>query len=924
MRTISKLVFAVYLSGLQLACSSSLTDAQYVERAQGYLDEGELEKASIELKNALLQNQENAQARWLLGKIYLEIGNPEAAEKELRRASEYGVSDGAVIPMLAKSLLAQDKREELQALTLASGEGKQQQSVLMAAQGLGELAQGNLDGAARKIDLAVSLDPRGAYAGVAKARFQTQKQEFDLARKELGRVLELNADYSPAWQLLGDLERQDKNLSKAEAAYTKAANNRADNFTDLLKRAEIRVQQKEYEAAQKDIDTLKKRYPNHSGVMYVQGLIHYYQGRLPQAKEAFQLSVRANEKNAQALLFLSLTHMQMGEQFTAMEYSRRYHTLVPGSIQGRKLMASMELESRNYVAAEELMRPVVISRTDDSEALTLLARALLGQNKTDEALELLRKAVNMQPDSAMAHRQLGVGLLAAGKHEEGVEQIQQAISMDPGLEQTYVMLVQHYISQKDLDKALALAKSYRDRQPDNPIAYNQLGRVMLASGNEADAVAAFSQANRIAPGDPVANLNLAALAVKKQAYQDARNYYQEVLTHHENHLSTLLSLAALDELEKNRSAMLENLQKAAEAHPGAVQPRVLLARHYLAQGEPEMVPRLMADLQEEQMRHPYVLDVMAMSQLAQGQYQNAMYNVEEILKREPSSTQHHYLLAQAYFGLDDKDRSIRQLEKVIELNPRHFAARLALARLMLTENQHEKVREHLVILKELSPEHPEVLRLQAALSAEQGDPDTTADLLGDLFIKSPTTDSMLSLASQKETMGEQMAALELQKQWVEKHPDDQIASLALAGAYFRRDQDEQAIAQYMQLLEKDENNVAALNDLAWYLRNKQPAKALEYAERANKLAPESAMVMDTYAVLLLKNGDIVRAKRKIAQVLAQESQNPAFRYHAAMIDAAAGDKISAINRLESLLGEGRDFTEKADAERLFEKLKQGG
>ena len=140
-----------------IGCSGSLTDAQYVEKAQGYLDQGQLQAASIELKNALLQNQKNAQARWLLGKVDLDIGDAAAAEKELRHASELGVADGAVLPILAQALLAQGKYEELQALSLETLTTEDQKAVLLASQGLGKLAQGEIDAAGRK-DRAGGID----------------------------------------------------------------------------------------------------------------------------------------------------------------------------------------------------------------------------------------------------------------------------------------------------------------------------------------------------------------------------------------------------------------------------------------------------------------------------------------------------------------------------------------------------------------------------------------------------------------------------------------------------------------------------------------------------------------------------------------------------------------------------------------------
>ena len=68
------------------ACGTELSDQEYVSRAKDALDKGELRSASIYLKNALAQNPNNAEARWLLGKAHLDIGDGGSAEKELLRA----------------------------------------------------------------------------------------------------------------------------------------------------------------------------------------------------------------------------------------------------------------------------------------------------------------------------------------------------------------------------------------------------------------------------------------------------------------------------------------------------------------------------------------------------------------------------------------------------------------------------------------------------------------------------------------------------------------------------------------------------------------------------------------------------------------------------------------------------------------------
>ena len=123
------------------------------------------------------------------------------------------------------------------------------------------------------------------------------------------------------------------------------------------------------------------------------------------------------------------------------------------------------------------------------------------------------------------------------------------------------------------------------------------------------------------------------------------------------------------------------------------------------------------------------------------------------------------------------------------------------------------------------------------------------------------------------------------------------------------------------LLEKEGDNVVVLNDLAWRLRDKEPSRALELAERAANLAPDLAPVLDTLAVVLLKNGDIDQAKQKITRAYRLMPKHVPIRFHYAEIYAAAGDKVSAIEKLESLLDEGEDFPEKAEAERLLNALK---
>ena len=66
------------------------TSTEHTNRAQSHLDEGEHRAALIELKNALLKNPDNTQARLLMGQLHVTLGDGASAEKELLHASELG------------------------------------------------------------------------------------------------------------------------------------------------------------------------------------------------------------------------------------------------------------------------------------------------------------------------------------------------------------------------------------------------------------------------------------------------------------------------------------------------------------------------------------------------------------------------------------------------------------------------------------------------------------------------------------------------------------------------------------------------------------------------------------------------------------------------------------------------------------------
>src|SRR5688500_17019987 len=96
------------------ACCEQPQDPQVlIAKAEDYRNKGNYPAAIIELKNVVQKNPDHAEARYLLGIGYLDVGDAKSAEAELRRALSLGADAAKAQPALAKSLLAQGRLQEV-------------------------------------------------------------------------------------------------------------------------------------------------------------------------------------------------------------------------------------------------------------------------------------------------------------------------------------------------------------------------------------------------------------------------------------------------------------------------------------------------------------------------------------------------------------------------------------------------------------------------------------------------------------------------------------------------------------------------------------------------------------------------------------------------------------------------------------------
>jgi len=201
-------LFTVFIAiGTMLAgCGAELTDQEYVQRAKDFQDKGDIKASVIELKNALQRNSNNAEARWLLGTIYVELGFGAAAEKELRRALEVGVASEAIAIPLARALLLQEKFETLVGKPpVLQGLAPEKQAELQALHGHAYFAANRSKEADEAYSAALSIYGEAPEAIVGKAQLEFRDDKLGEARRWLKNALKVAPEFALAWSLLDSI-----------------------------------------------------------------------------------------------------------------------------------------------------------------------------------------------------------------------------------------------------------------------------------------------------------------------------------------------------------------------------------------------------------------------------------------------------------------------------------------------------------------------------------------------------------------------------------------------------------------------------------------------------------------------------------------------------------------------------------------------
>ncbi len=947
------LVLAYLLLG---ACDSGPTAQSYLEQARQLESQGSLLAAALNLKNALQKAPDLAEARWLLGKIYIALGNGPSARKELERAEALGRDDAALHVALARSLILSRAYED--ALTrLDKSIPGFDPALRLALRGEAELGLGRSTEARADFNESLRTNANSIEARIGHARLAWIENDLPRSKDWLAKTVSLDPEALTAWLMKGELELVIPDYEAAETTFRRATALRKDMALAHFGLARALLAQRKTDEAQAVIEKLKNLGLNPALGNYLDGVVAYQRDDMIGAKAALASVFKEAPKHPGSLFLMGLVSFRDDQPDQAMDYLTAYLQVAPRDIAARRLIAGLQLRNGRQDLAVKNLETIEATQKDDAELMTQLGLAYIANGQQKKGREALARASKIAGSSSDLHTRIAMGFIATGLQQKGIEQLETAADKEETPGPADVFLVYSYLQHGDVDGAWSAAQTLARKQPKNPVSFNMLGVVSEVRGDidgarkyykealaldpsfiratlhlarldkqSGDRQAARQQLDELiekkVPGYLRAATQLAALELEEGNQDKARTYYETILAEQPDNAEALVQLGMIVGRTDGKRG-IEFLEKARDAAPRATGPRLVLAQVYLQAGKAKKALEVAKEAFVLAPGDYRVLNIVGAAQWAAGKRDNAIDTFTTVAQLRPSLPDAHLQLGSAQLQAGHVDEARKAIEKTLELSPDSVVAKILLGRVHLVSGETALAGGIAEGILADDPKNVPASMLAADALVAEGKPGNAATLYA-RALQTATSDRTLVIKLFRATWsaGDRAGAYKVFTAWLDEHPDDASIRGALAGAYESEGRREEAIVQYEGIIEKQPTNVVALNNLAWlYGDGGKVAQALELAKRAYEIAPQQSKIVDTYAWTLVKDGKAREALPLLKKNVYREKGNPTYRYHLAVALAHTGDLSEAQRELESLLASAAAFPEKPEAERLLNDIK---
>jgi len=570
------------------------------------------DKAGELCEEGLKDDPANAALLTVRGALHAQRGQLEQALNDAELANRQKPNDEYTISLLA-SLYKQSGRIDKAVEVIEEGIKQSPNSIDLRIV-LADLdsARQDYSGVEAQLKQIIQLEPKSMAHRARLSQFYLFQKNVDEAEKVWRQAITNLPDQIDAKLALVNMLWMQRNEETAVSEMEKMVNAESrNNELKLAMAGYLQRQNKLDRAEQIYQEVIKKEDRDAKGLQARDQLAALYlrrdDGKLndeSRAQKLIEEVLKENARDNDALVLRANVALKHGDAATAITDLRSVLRDQPNSTALMRALARAHLQNNDTTLAEETLRDAVQTDPADVESRKLLAKLLLQNGKSEQARPFLEQlaAQNDKVDleildglfkaqltakdypaaqstvdkTQQQYPQLATGwyyaalLSEAQKNRElARKQYEHALEVQPEVAEPLVALVRMDMVDKDTKSAMNRLNAVIAKHPDNAIAHNLRGELLLTDKQWNEAGNAFRQTINIAPEWPVAYRNLATTQLQQKQLNEAIATFQAGVAKSSD-MSLVVNLAMLQENAGKPDDAIKTYEQWMEQKPKSV------------------------------------------------------------------------------------------------------------------------------------------------------------------------------------------------------------------------------------------------------------------------------------------------------------------------------------------------------------------
>lgn len=879
--------------------------------------------AAIQLRNALQQDPNVAEARYLLA-VSLQLTNDNAtAEKELRKAMELGYPDDVVIPKLARLLLEQGRADEvIKEFGARSLQKADAQAELQTVLGDANLVKNKASEARAAYAAALAAVPGYIPARVGEARILAASGDLEGASRLADEIIKDAPQDVRAIGFRGGMYLIQRQYKEAISYYEKMVEMEPHKLSAHYLLLDALMQDGQLDKATERIAIAKKMGGGSDGrLVYQEALLELRKKNYTRARELAQSVLKAIPDHTPSLLIAGTCDILLGAYEPAQEALIRVLNRWPQHIGARRMLVTAYLRLGQADKAVETLQPLLELPEQDAVTLALAGEVYLAANNVRKAEDYLQRAAKLDKDNASLRTRLGQIHYATGDTDAAIEELERASAADSTKVQADMLLVLGYIRSKEYAKATEALEVMDRKTPNNPLTYNLKAGLLMAKGDMAGARAALERALELKPSDFTALVNLARMDVKENRIDKARERFEAAIDKQPRNDSLILTYARfLAGTGASTDVVIAMIERAVKANPTAESPRLALIAAKAQTGDKKGTLSAAQDALAAFPDSARVMEAAGLAQLNAGEVNQSISTFNKLVQAQPRSGDALGRLAQAQMAAKNPDAALESLRKAVVLQPNSMELNSGYIEVLVSLGRYDQALAESRKIQGAQPQQVIGFLLEGNVFTTQKKWNEAQRAYAEALKRdNDNTAIFIKLHRVTELEGRKANADALAAKWLKEYPQDLVARAYLAERDLHKENYKGAVAHYKIIVQQRPLDVATLNNLAWTANQVKDPEALKYAQKALELAPKNPAVLDTIGMMLIERGQAEKGLSYVENAHKLAPQAIAIHLNYARALGQAGKKDQARQELQELAKHSNPEV-KAQAEKLLKAL----